>query len=55
MSVCENKPHGRSRGGSGSWSCQGETSAQEVDAHHFSGSSHSHLRFDSVPQAFRKA
>ncbi|XP_016088609.1 laminin subunit alpha-5-like [Sinocyclocheilus grahami] len=48
----KNKPHG-SRMARGS--CQGEMSIQEVDAHHFSGSSHSHLRFDSLPQAFSKA
>lgn len=55
MSVCENKPHGSSRSGLLLKSCQGEVSVQEVDAHHFSGSSHSHLRFDSLPQAFSKA
>ncbi|KTG35339.1 hypothetical protein cypCar_00020114, partial [Cyprinus carpio] len=51
----KNKPHGRSRSRMARDSCQGEMSVQEVDAHHFSGSSHSHLRFDSLPQAFSKA
>ncbi|XDV45701.1 hypothetical protein PO909_013751 [Leuciscus waleckii] len=49
----KNKPQGSSR--TRLLSCQGEMSVQEVDAHHFSGSSHSHLRFDSLPQAFNKA
>uniref|UniRef100_A0A673I5R5 Laminin subunit alpha-5 n=1 Tax=Sinocyclocheilus rhinocerous TaxID=307959 RepID=A0A673I5R5_9TELE len=49
------KPHGSWRSRMARESCQGEMSAQEDDAHHFSGSSHSHLRFDSLPQAFSKA
>ncbi|XP_051961295.1 laminin subunit alpha-5-like [Xyrauchen texanus] len=49
------KPHGGSRTRKARESCQGETAVQEVDAHHFSGSSHSHLRFDTLPQAFSKA
>ncbi|XP_016099348.1 laminin subunit alpha-5 [Sinocyclocheilus grahami] len=51
----KNKPHGSWRSRMARESCQGEMSAQEEDAHHFSGSSHSHLRFDSLPQAFSKA
>ncbi|XP_052396695.1 laminin subunit alpha-5-like [Carassius gibelio] len=51
----KNKPHGRSRGRMARDSCQGEMSVQDVDAHHFSGSSHSYLRFDLLPQAFSKA
>ncbi|XP_016364529.1 laminin subunit alpha-5-like [Sinocyclocheilus rhinocerous] len=51
----KNKPHGSWRSRMARESCQGEMSAQEDDAHHFSGSSHSHLRFDSLPQAFSKA
>ncbi|TRY84024.1 hypothetical protein DNTS_013565, partial [Danionella cerebrum] len=37
-----------------SGSCQGEIADLEVDANHFSGSTHSQLRFDSLPQAFSK-
>uniref|UniRef100_A0A671KQZ1 Laminin subunit alpha-5 n=1 Tax=Sinocyclocheilus anshuiensis TaxID=1608454 RepID=A0A671KQZ1_9TELE len=51
----KNKPHGSWRSRMARESCQGEMSTQEDDAHHFSGSSHSHLRFDSLPQAFSKA
>ncbi|XP_073731136.1 laminin subunit alpha-5 [Misgurnus anguillicaudatus] len=36
-------------------SCQPEMSVEEADALHFSGSSHSHLRFDDLPQAFSKS
>ncbi|XP_053174071.1 laminin subunit alpha-5 [Scomber japonicus] len=32
-------------------SCQGETSQQEVGATHFSGSSHSFLRYDALPSS----
>ncbi|KAB5546449.1 hypothetical protein PHYPO_G00072140 [Pangasianodon hypophthalmus] len=48
------KPQGapKSRGARGS--CRGELSVQETNAHHFSGSAHSHMRFDSVPPAFSK-
>ncbi|XP_057219104.1 laminin subunit alpha-5 isoform X1 [Triplophysa rosa] len=35
-------------------SCTGEMPIQEADALHFSGSSHSHLRFDELPPAFSK-
>ncbi|XP_022533328.2 laminin subunit alpha-5 isoform X2 [Astyanax mexicanus] len=35
-------------------SCQAEQSIQEPNAFYFSGSSHSHMRFDSVPPAFSK-
>ncbi|XP_056106000.1 laminin subunit alpha-5 isoform X1 [Rhinichthys klamathensis goyatoka] len=51
----KNKPQGSSRTRLLLKSCQGEVSVQEVDAQHFSGSSHSHLRFDSLPQTFSKA
>uniref|UniRef100_A0A9J7XYR4 Laminin subunit alpha-5 n=1 Tax=Cyprinus carpio carpio TaxID=630221 RepID=A0A9J7XYR4_CYPCA len=51
----KNKPQGSWRSRMVRESCQGEMSVQEGDAHHFSGSSHSHLRFDSLPQAFSKA
>nr|XP_009294934.1 laminin subunit alpha-5 isoform X1 [Danio rerio] len=50
----QNAP-GNSRSRMARDSCQGDTSVQEVDAHHFSGSTHSHMRFDSLPQAFSKA
>lgn len=33
-------------------SCTGEMPIQEGNALHFSGSSHSHLRFDELPPAF---
>ncbi|KAM9445291.1 laminin subunit alpha-5 isoform 1-T1 [Clarias gariepinus] len=35
-------------------SCQGELSVQDANAYHFSGSTQSHMRFDSVPPTFSK-
>uniref|UniRef100_A0A4W5JD38 Laminin G domain-containing protein n=1 Tax=Hucho hucho TaxID=62062 RepID=A0A4W5JD38_9TELE len=43
---------GRSR--SARESCQGELANQEVGALHFSGSSHSHQRYDTLPEAFSR-
>ncbi|XP_029580196.1 laminin subunit alpha-5 [Salmo trutta] len=34
--------------------CQGELANQEVGALHFSGSSHSHQRYDTLPEAFSR-
>lgn len=48
------KPQGAPRSRSARGSCQGELSVQETNAHHFSGSAHSHMRFHSVPPAFSK-
>ncbi|XP_051518234.1 laminin subunit alpha-5 [Myxocyprinus asiaticus] len=49
------KALGSSRSRMARESCQGETAVQEVDAYHFSGSSHSQLRFDTLPKEFSKA
>ncbi|XP_055747285.1 laminin subunit alpha-5-like [Salvelinus fontinalis] len=43
---------GRSR--SARESCQGDLTNQEVGALHFSGSSHSHQRYDKLPEAFSR-
>lgn len=48
------KTQGAPKNGSARGSCQGELSVQEANAHHFSGSAHSHMRFDSVPPGFSK-
>ncbi|KAJ8408959.1 hypothetical protein AAFF_G00239800 [Aldrovandia affinis] len=48
------KPHGGSRSRTARGSCQAELSAHDAGAHQFSGSSHSYLKFDSLPEAFRK-
>lgn len=45
---------GGSRSRSTRQSCQGELSAQEPGAAHFSGSSHSFQRYDTLPVAFRR-
>ncbi|XP_046895467.1 laminin subunit alpha-4-like [Hypomesus transpacificus] len=45
---------GSSRSRSTRQSCQGELSAQEPGAVHFSGSSHSYQRYDTLPAAFSK-
>ncbi|KAM6929230.1 laminin subunit alpha-5 [Lycodopsis pacificus] len=52
-----NKPKGKHKKPSGSRrrntreSCQGETSDQEAGATHFSGSTHSYQRYDSLPSS----
>ncbi|XP_043080700.1 laminin subunit alpha-5 isoform X1 [Puntigrus tetrazona] len=51
----KNTPQGSSRSRMARDSCRGEMSVPEAGAHHFSGSSHSHLRFDALPRAFSKA
>ncbi|XP_036446627.1 laminin subunit alpha-5 isoform X2 [Colossoma macropomum] len=48
------RPAGNSRSRSARESCSAEKSVQEPGAYHFSGSSLSHMRFDSVPPAFSK-
>ncbi|KAJ8370727.1 hypothetical protein SKAU_G00107550 [Synaphobranchus kaupii] len=48
------KPQSGSRNRSARGSCQAELSAHDADAVQFSGSSHSYLKFDSFPEAFRK-
>ncbi|XP_072512537.1 laminin subunit alpha-5 isoform X2 [Salminus brasiliensis] len=48
------KPLSTPKGRSARESCQPEQSVQEPNAYHFSGSSHSHMRLDSVPPAFSK-
>ncbi|XP_045065442.1 laminin subunit alpha-5 isoform X2 [Coregonus clupeaformis] len=61
----QKKPKGKQRKpAGGSWSggqsrsaresCQGELANQEVGALHFSGSSHSHQRYDTLPEAFSR-
>ncbi|XP_061114000.1 laminin subunit alpha-5 isoform X1 [Conger conger] len=48
------KPPSGPRNRSARGLCQGELSAHDADALQFSGSSHSYLKFDTVPEAFRK-
>ncbi|KAK3546887.1 hypothetical protein QTP86_003815 [Hemibagrus guttatus] len=48
------KPQGAPKSRSARGSCQGELSVREQNAHHFSGSAYSYMRFDSVPPAFLK-
>ncbi|KAG7323189.1 hypothetical protein KOW79_012891 [Hemibagrus wyckioides] len=48
------KPQGAPKSRSARGSGQEELPVQEKNAHHFSGSAHSYLRFDSVPPAFLK-
>ncbi|XP_066526408.1 laminin subunit alpha-5 isoform X2 [Hoplias malabaricus] len=43
-----------SRSRSARGSCKGESSIQEPNAYHFSGSSNSYIRFNTVPQSFSK-
>ncbi|CAB1335850.1 unnamed protein product [Coregonus sp. 'balchen'] len=61
----QKKPKGKQRKpAGGSWSggqsrsaresCQGELANQEVGGLHFSGSSHSHQRYDTLPEAFSR-
>ncbi|KAG9332520.1 hypothetical protein JZ751_014618 [Albula glossodonta] len=48
------KPHGGSRNRSTRGSCQAELSAHDGDALQLSGSSHSYLKYDTLPEAFRR-
>ncbi|KAI5095781.1 laminin subunit alpha-5 isoform X1 [Silurus meridionalis] len=48
------KPQGALKSRSARGSCQGELSVQEANAHHFSGSIYSYMRYDSIPTAFSK-
>ncbi|XP_037396843.1 laminin subunit alpha-5 isoform X2 [Pygocentrus nattereri] len=50
----QRRPAGNSRSRSARESCSAEKSVQEPGAYHFSGSSLSHMRYDSVPPAFSK-
>ncbi|TUI56729.1 Laminin subunit alpha-5 [Bagarius yarrelli] len=50
----QKKPQGAPKSRSSRSSCQEELSVREPNAYHFSGSTHSYMRFDSVPPAFLK-
>ncbi|XP_030624223.1 laminin subunit alpha-5 [Chanos chanos] len=48
----QKKPQGKSRSRAIRESCQGGVSVQEAGAYQFSGSTHSHLRFNTLPPVF---